>query len=32
VGLFSLQDAENGVRLLIELLKRLDQKTVESFL
>jgi endoglucanase len=32
VGLFSLEDAENGVRLLIELLKRLDQKTVESFL
>jgi endoglucanase len=32
VGLFSFEDAENGVRLLIELLKRLDQKTVESFL
>jgi endoglucanase len=32
VGLFSFEDAENGVRLLIELLKRLDQKTVEGFL
>ncbi|MEM2282477.1 MAG: M42 family metallopeptidase [Candidatus Hadarchaeales archaeon] len=32
VGLFSLEDAENGVRLLIELLRRLDQRTVESFL
>jgi len=31
VGLFSLEDAENTVKLVIELVKRLDKKTVESF-
>jgi endoglucanase len=31
VGLFNLGDAENAVKLVIELLKRLDEKTVESF-
>ena len=30
-GLLSLKDAENTVRLVIELLKRLDEKTVEGF-
>ncbi|MDH5200371.1 MAG: M20/M25/M40 family metallo-hydrolase, partial [Candidatus Bathyarchaeota archaeon] len=31
VGLLSLKDTENAVRLVIELLKRLDSKTVEGF-
>jgi len=31
VGMLSLKDAENAVRLVMELLKRLDRKTVESF-
>ena len=31
VGLFNLEDAENAVKLIIELLKRLDEKTVEGF-
>jgi len=31
VGLLSLEDTENAVKLVIELLKRLDAKTVESF-
>lgn len=31
VGLISLKDTENAVRLLIELIKRLDKKTVEGF-
>jgi putative aminopeptidase FrvX len=30
-GLISLKDAENTVRLVIELVKRLDEKTVEGF-
>ncbi|MEM2905794.1 MAG: M42 family metallopeptidase [Candidatus Bathyarchaeia archaeon] len=31
VGILSLEDADNAVRLCVELVKRLDQKTVESF-
>jgi len=31
VGLLSLKDTENAVRLVTELIKRLDEKTVESF-
>ena len=31
VGLLSLDDTENTVKLVVELVKRLDQKTVESF-
>ena len=31
VGLLSLEDAENAVRLVVELIKRLDKETVESF-
>lgn len=31
VGMLSLKDTENAVRLVIELLKRLDWATVESF-
>ena len=31
VGLLSLKDTENAVRLVTELVKRLDEKTVESF-
>lgn len=31
VGLFNLEDAENAVKLVIELVKKLDRKTVESF-
>jgi endoglucanase len=31
VGLLSLEDVDNAVRLCVELVKRLDQKTVESF-
>jgi len=31
VGMLSLKDTENAVRLVIELLKRLDRATVESF-
>jgi endoglucanase len=31
VGLFSLEDAENAVNLIVELIKKLDAKTVEGF-
>ncbi|MFQ6053500.1 MAG: M42 family metallopeptidase [Candidatus Bathyarchaeia archaeon] len=31
VGLLSLKDTENAVRLVIELIKRLDMETVEGF-
>jgi endoglucanase len=31
VGLLSLKDTENAIRLVIELIKRLDLKTVDSF-
>jgi len=31
VGLLSLKDTENAVRLVIELLKKLDKETVEGF-
>jgi len=31
VGLLSLEDTENAVKLVIELVKRLDKKTVDSF-
>ena len=31
VGLFSLADAENCVRLVVEMIKRLDKATVEGF-
>ena len=31
VGMLSLKDTENAIRLVIELLKKLDKKTVESF-
>jgi len=31
VGLLSLDDVQNAVNLVIELIKRLDKKTVESF-
>jgi len=31
VGLLSLKDAENAIRLLVELLKKLDWETVNSF-
>jgi endoglucanase len=31
VGLLSLEDTENAVKLIIELVKMLDKKTVESF-
>jgi len=31
VGVVSLDDVENGLRLLIEIIKRLDRKTVQSF-
>ncbi len=31
VGLLSLEDTENAIRLVIELLKRLDAETVEGF-
>ncbi|MEM2111011.1 MAG: M42 family metallopeptidase [Candidatus Bathyarchaeia archaeon] len=31
VGLLSLEDVENAVKLVVELVKRLDKKTVESF-
>jgi len=31
VGLLSLEDAENAIKLMIELVKRLDKETVESF-
>ena len=31
VGLLSLKDAENAIRLLVELLKKLDWETVKSF-
>ncbi|RLI35345.1 peptidase M28 [Candidatus Bathyarchaeota archaeon] len=31
VGLLSLEDVENAVKLILELIKRLDEETVESF-
>lgn len=31
VGLFSMKDAENCVRLIVEVVKQLDRKTVEGF-
>jgi endoglucanase len=31
VGLLSLEDTENAVKLVIELVRRLDKKTVDSF-
>ncbi len=31
VGLLSLKDTENAIRLVIELIKRLDSRTVEGF-
>ena len=31
VGIISLDDIDNAVRLLVEVVKRLDKKTVESF-
>jgi len=31
VGLLSLEDVDNAVKLCVELVKRLDQKTVEGF-
>jgi endoglucanase len=31
VGLFNLEDAENAVKLVVELIQKLDKKTVESF-
>jgi endoglucanase len=31
IGLLSLKDTENTIRLMTELVKRLDQKTVEGF-
>ncbi len=31
VGLFNLEDAENAVKLVVELVKKLDVKTEESF-
>jgi endoglucanase len=31
VGYLSLEDTENAIRLVIELLKRLDAETVEGF-
>jgi putative aminopeptidase FrvX len=31
VGLFNLEDAENAVKLVIELVRKLDKKTVEGF-
>lgn len=31
VGLFSMADAENCVRLIVEVIKRLDKKTVDGF-
>jgi len=31
VGLFNLEDAENAVKLVLELVKKLDRKTVEGF-
>jgi len=31
VGLLSLKDTENAVRLVIELVKRLDKETVDGF-
>ena len=31
VGLLSLEDVENSIKLTIELVKRLDKKTVENF-
>jgi len=31
VGLLSLEDVDNAVRLLVELIRKLDEKTVEGF-
>jgi len=31
VGLLSLEDVENSVKLMSELVKRLDEKTVKNF-
>jgi len=31
VGMFNLEDAENAVKLVIELIKKLDEQTVEGF-
>lgn len=31
IGLLSLKDTENAIRLVIEILKKLDRETVESF-
>jgi endoglucanase len=31
VGIISLDDIDNAVRLVVEVVKRLDKKTVESF-
>jgi len=31
IGLLSLKDTENAIRLSIELLKRLNEETVDSF-
>jgi endoglucanase len=30
-GMLDLEDVENAVQLLVELIKRLDQETIESF-
>ncbi|MCK4845077.1 MAG: peptidase M28, partial [Candidatus Heimdallarchaeota archaeon] len=30
-GIMDLKDTENAIKLIIELVKRLDNKTVESF-
>jgi len=32
VGLLSLEDAENATKLILELIKRLDERTVKSFI
>jgi len=31
VGLLSLEDTENAIRLILELIKRLDEETVKGF-
>jgi endoglucanase len=31
VGILSFEDVENAIRLTLELVKRLDKKTVDSF-
>lgn len=30
-GMMSLSDVENTIRLLVEIIKKLDKRTVESF-